>query len=356
MAVLRRLFVLAVCMAGAAVLAAPGLSARNVAGDEFQLGTPHFVVHYQSDSSAEWMAYRVDNYLVDQGGYELGPDELSLDCRDPFGTSQCDLSDPYLDGGYSRWPFFVYLTENYGAAFVNTIFAKGAGGAPSATDALSQAVIAKGTTLADTYDAWSTVQLTSGYSTTALQGLKPMPTGEPVQTGATAGLVKTVTVTVNHLATRYVEFLRGDGDGSKPCFAATLQLSVALPAGTKSKPVFWWDKKGTPVVALSVNGNTATASIPWDTCTWSGNEGFLSLPNASNSAGGGAAIDGADFVVTTSLSIDTTTPATPGAPPLPVSTWGPVISAPTADTPPAITVYGPELMRLSATATQARLT
>ncbi len=51
MAVLRRLFVLAACMAGAAVLAAPGFSARNVAGDEFQLGTPHFVVHYQSDSS-----------------------------------------------------------------------------------------------------------------------------------------------------------------------------------------------------------------------------------------------------------------------------------------------------------------
>jgi len=475
MAALRRLLVLAAVMVGAAVLASPLIAARpGLPGDEFQLATPHFVVHYQSDTvdpttttwaitqtqagdiaalaeqayaseladgypapmsdgglggnskidiyvadlsslgalgltmtdtnnpqtssyieldgtspeaaftqhtiahelfhvlqvsvwnspnlsdywlyegSAEWMGYRVDHYLADSGGIVIGPDEMSLDCRDAFGTSQCDLTSPYLDGGYSRWPFYEYLSERYGASFTNSIFAQGAGTAPTATDALSQALVAKGTTLSDTYNAWSALQLTGGYTIKTLQDLPLTVSGAPIQTGSTPGALPSTTVTVNHLATRYIEFQRGGGqsDPSQPCFAATLSISVALPAGVQSKPMFYWKATGSSPVGLSVSGNTATGAIPWDTCNWLGSAGYLSLPNAS---WGATAVDGADFVVSASLSVDTTKPATTSAAPLPVSIWGPVVSAPSSDAPPAITVYGPELLRLSATQRQIRL-
>jgi hypothetical protein len=79
------------------------------------------------------------------------------------------------------------------------------------------------------------------------------------------------------------------------------------------------------------------------------NEGFLSLPNASTSA------DSQDFGVKASISVDTTTPAAASTAPGQVTVWGQVVSVPTTDLPPAIVVYGPELLTLSATDHQLRL-
>jgi hypothetical protein len=329
-----------------------GLDQHTIANALFhliQLGiwqSPAVSDYWLYAGSAEWMAYSVDGYA---GDLTVGPDDMALDCRDPaFEWVQCDF-DLYKDNGYSRWPFFEYLAEKYGASFVKDIFAQGAAGAPSAIAAVADALAAKGTTLADTYNAWTTAQLTSGYSISALQALKPSAYQAAIETGSTDKWSTTTEVPVNHLSTRYLEFQRG-GDDSTACFVATLTLTVTMPAGTLSKPTFYWDEPGNPAVALSINGNTASAPIPWDTCTWAANEGFLSLPNASTN------VDAARFEVKASLSVNTSLLATPPSiPPPPISVWGPVVPVTSAEVPPTVTVYGPELLKLAATNAQIRL-
>ena len=170
-----------------------------------------------------------------------------------------------------------------------------------------------------------------------------------VQTGVTAGTLPVQRVSVDHLSTRYVEFLRGNNDPSIACYAATLTLIVTMPAGVQSKPTFYWDGPGSAPVPLTINGNTASAAIPWDTCTWGVNEGFLSIPNASVN------IDAADFVVNQSLSVNTALPAAPSEAPDPLSVWGQVVQVPSVQLPPTVFVYGPELLTLSATDKQLRL-
>jgi hypothetical protein len=160
---------------------------------------------------------------------------------------------------------------------------------------------------------------------------------------------------VNHLSTRFLKFLRGPAIGqttASVCWKATLTLSVAVPTGTLSQPVFYWTGPGNAAVPLSINGTTATASIPWDTCTWASGEGFLSLPNASRT------IDAADFVVTASLNVDSSTQVTsivPTPPPAPFTVTSPVVPVSSLDIAPTIEVFGPQLLALSATATQIRL-
>ncbi len=299
------------------------------------------------EGSAEWMGYRVDGYGASHP-FSFGPSDLSLDCRDPAGTNMCDLSDSYVNGGYSRWPFFEYLIEKYGSSFVTDVFAQGAAGAGSALAALSNALAAKGTTLADTYNAWTTIETAGAYSVNALQTLKPVPYAT-VPTGTASGPLSVPPIDVNHLSTRYVKFTRGDGDASHACYVATLSLSVAIPAGTLSKPAFYWDTQGSSPVQLAVSGNTASASIPWDTCTYPSNNGYLSLPNASTN------VDAADFVVSASLQVDTTQPTTPTAPPDPVPVTTPVVPVTNADVAPTLELFGPEILKLSATQRQLRL-
>ncbi len=301
------------------------------------------------EGSAEWMGYRVDGYDTSFGGGAFfGPADMSLDCRDPIGTNMCDLTDDYANNGYSRWPFFEYLVEKYGLTFVQDVFARGAAGAPTAMTAVSDALVARGTTLADTYNAWTQADLIGGYSLSALQGQPPL-IYLTWQTGAKGGDLGKVLVPVNHLSTRTIQFTRGDADASHICYAATLTLTVGMPAGTLSKPVFWWNATGNPPVPLTINGNTATASLPWDTCTYASTRGFLSLPNAST------AVDAADFSVKATVSIDPTNVATPSDPPNPVGTTTPVIQVSSADVAPTLFLFGPEILRLSSVDTRLRL-
>jgi hypothetical protein len=189
----------------------------------------------------------------------------------------------------------------------------------------------------------------TGYGISQLDSVKPTPYASVTTGTTTLKSLASLSVNVDHLATRYIEFNRGNGDPSQACYAATLSLTVTTPVGTLSKPTFYWDGPGSAPVPLSINGNTATTSIPWDTCTWLVNEGFLSLPNASTSA------DSQDFGVKASISVDTTTPAAASTAPSQITVWGQVVSVPTTDLPPAIVVYGPELLTLSATDHQLRL-
>ncbi len=301
------------------------------------------------EGSAEWMGYRVDGYdTTFGGGAFFGPADMSLDCRDPIGTNMCDLSDDYANNGYSRWPFFEYVMEKYGVGFVQDVFARGAAGAPTAIAAVSDALVARGTTLSDTYNAWTQADLIGGYSLSALQGQTPL-IYVTWQTGAKGGDLGKVLVPVNHLSTRTIQFTRGDGDASHICYSATMTLTVGMPAGTLSKPVFWWNAAGNPSVPLTVNGNTATASLPWDTCTYATTRGFLSLPNASTG------VDAADFSVKATLSVDPTSVATPSNPPDPVGTTTPVIQVTAADVAPTLVLFGPEILRLSSVDTRLRL-
>src|SRR5439155_19048591 len=95
---------------------------------------PQVSDYWLLEGSAEWMGYRTNAYRGDHP-FGFGPTDMALDCRDPLGLMMCDLTDSYKNNGYSRWPFFEYLTENYGSSFVNDIFAQGAAGAPNAVSA-----------------------------------------------------------------------------------------------------------------------------------------------------------------------------------------------------------------------------
>jgi hypothetical protein len=302
------------------------------------------------EASAEWMGYRTDGYSTSGGTQPItvGHNEFSLDCRDPVQDQILCARDVYYDNGYSRWPFFQFLADRYGNAFMKDIFTQLAANGPGTSLAsLTAALVAKGTTISDTYNAWATAELTGAYSVKVLQGLKPSVYAS-VSTGVTNSGTTVTKVPLNHLSTRFVKFTRGDDDAAHVCYDATLNISVALPAGTSSKPAFYWDVKGGSPVQLTVNGSTASADIPWDTCTYTSNAGYLVLPNASTS------IDAADFVVTTKLTVKATQ-ATPVAPPEPAFTTTPAIPVTSVDVAPTLFLFGPELLKLSATDTQLRL-
>jgi hypothetical protein len=305
------------------------------------------------EGSAEWMGYRADGYGTSGGTQPIavGHNDFSLDCRDPAPDGILCAPDVYYDNGYSRWPFFEFLTEKYGSSFVKDIFTQvGAQGDGSALASVTTALGAKGATLADTYNAWTAAELTGSYTAPALQGLAPTIYGSPIETGSKVGFTMTQHVPLNHLSMRFLEFDRGANDLTSECFAATLSVTVTIPAGTSSKPVFWWNEKGNAPIPLSVNGNTAVAAIPWDTCTWQANRGFLAIPNASTN------VDGADFVVSASMSVDFSTPASATPPPTPAAVNTPVVAVPTAnDYAPETQILGSEILRLSAGDTTLRL-
>lgn len=290
------------------------------------------------EGTAQWAAAKVYGFPSDlaQG---VGPSDLSIDCRDSIGGFQkCD-TNAYVDGGYSRWPFFQSLAARFGPTFVQDVFARGATGL-SATAALQGAISAKGATLADVYNDWAVQQVDSGYGITSLDTLEPTAAAT-IATGVSTTTLSPAKVAVDHLATQYVKFTRGDGAADHACFAATLTLTVTIPAGVTSRPFFYWRQKGTSPVPLAVNGSTATASLPWDTCFWGSTAGYLILPNDTTN------VDAADFVVNSSLTVDPNTPASATAPPSQGTIYGGQTNVPTADVAPSIEVFGPLVMQVS---------
>jgi hypothetical protein len=299
-------------------------------------------------AASEWMAYRTDAYGPSQP-IRVGHNDFPLDCHDPVQAWILCARDAYYADGYSRWTFFQFLVDKYGNAFAKDVVTQLAANGPGTSLAsLAAALAPKGPTVPDIYNAWATAELTGAYSVKALKGLKPTVYAS-VPTGINNNDTTVTKVPLNHLATRFVQFIRGDNDASHICYNATLNVSVALPAGTQqSRPAFYWDGSGGSPVQLTVSGSTASADIPWDTCTYVSNSGYLSLPNAS------AAVDAADFVVTTKLTVKSTQ-ATPIAPPDPVVTTTPVVPVSSLDVAPTLFLFGPELLMLSPTDTQLRL-
>lgn len=198
------------------------------------------------EATAEWAGFRADG-IPPAAATAVGPYDMALDCLDrivPNG-SRCSY-DSYEGGGYSRWSFFELAAERYGVGFVKDVLQRGAASGSSATSALqmiSDQLAAKGSSLDGFYTDWTVANMTGAYTAPALQALSAPVYSTPILTGSTTSLQKDprpdapvvtsgpippITVTADHLSTRYVELLRGDGTTGGPCYAATLALDVKI--------------------------------------------------------------------------------------------------------------------------------
>jgi hypothetical protein len=312
----------------------------------FQYAT--WVPSAQSDSwlfegTAQWAGFSAIGFPTGSVVTSVGPPDIALTCRDDIGGNQMCDPDPYVEGGYSRWAFFQMLANKYGNSFIHDVLVNGAAGQTAAT-ALTNAIAAKGSSLSSLFNEYAMRLMDGDFGVPAIAAVHP-PVQMAILGGTKTGPLATVKVPVNHLSARYVTFQRGDGDSTHACFAATLTINVALPAGTSSQPYFYWD---TPQ-PLIVNGSNASITVPWDTCNWGSARGWLSIPNA------GTTVDAADFTVTSSVTVDTNTPAAPGSGPPQISVWGTSVPVPTTDIAPSIDVFGPELLTLSVSAPTIRL-
>lgn len=297
------------------------------------------------EGTAEWAGFAADGYkpLTGTLADTLAAPDMSLDCV----TSACG-NNAYEANGYSRWPFFEYMSARFGITFVKDVFARGATLAdPGQTGVglLASTLVTKGKTLGDVFTDYTSAHVAGGYEVTGLKGLPPA-TYATIPTGTVTGALPVQRVSVNHLAARYLKLTRG-ASGASTCYAATLALAVALPAGIGAKPFFYSSSLGTTAVPLTVSGSTASLSVPWNTCSGSP-DGYLSLPNPT------LASDAQVFTVSGSLTLDTSTVVTTSSPPAPLFT-GTTVASPTASVAPSIFVYGAQIVRVSATDRMVRL-
>jgi hypothetical protein len=201
--------------------------------------------------------------------------------------------------------------------------------------------------LQDFFNDYTTARLNGNFSSPALADVLPQSLAT-LSLGNTTGAFSVTPIAVNHLAVRYIELARGDGTDTGPCYVASLKLNVVIPANVVSRPYYYANIAGSVPQALTVSGSTASITVPWDTCSGSPHA-YLSLPNDWNDADqSGAPKDGREFVVMGTLTVDKSKPATAASPPPRAKVIGPVIQVPTTDPAPDLTVYAPELLRVSA--------
>jgi hypothetical protein len=328
----------------------------TVTGDlmPYSVGSDVFTqVEYSIGDGPQWLQFGASSWASWRAlGYpatsiaDIGPFDMTLDCDSAFDKDNCSRSNGYENVGESRWPFYEYLTEKFGPLFIVKIFAASQA-AGDGLQGLENALIAKGTTLSAEYGAYAAKLLTGGWTATTLSAAVIPVSGTPIQTGISSGAIPTQTFGINHLATKFVEIDRGDTSGDHTCYVAKLTLNVQIPAGVTSQPTFYWAGGGSAPVPLTVSGSTATTTVPWDTCLWK-TKGYLALPNTS-------LVDGTTFVVSGTLNVDFSIPATSALPPSASAQFGPVIDASSFSTAPTLTLFGPQLLKLTAQDTQVRL-
>src|SRR6185312_13384966 len=254
---------------------------------------------------AGWAAWHSLDYPSDSIA-DIGPFDASLDCDSAVDMANCSKIG-FENLGESRWPFYEYLVERFGNTFAQDVFTAVQADLGFGLAGLSDAIAAKGSTLSTEYGNYAAKLLTGGWTATPLNAASIPVSGSPIQTGASSGAIPTTSYGVNHLATKFVEIDRGDGDGSHACYEATLSLKVQIPTGVTTQPTFYWAAGGSAPVPLAISGSSATATVPWDTCKWS-SKGYLSLPNTSM-------IDGTSFTVSGTLTVNFGEPATASTPP-----------------------------------------
>jgi hypothetical protein len=283
---------------------------------------------------AEWAAVRADTAA---GGLEVNPDR-TLDCV----GSECGDSE-FDRNGYPGWMLFEHLAERFGDAKVKAVLdAAAANPGWTGTRALSSVV--QPTTLGRFFEDYTTARLTGNFTYVVLAGVLPQTQGSIV-VGSSSGAISPVTLAVNHLAVRFVDLAHGVDADTGPCYTASLALKVALPAGVASTPYYSANVKGSVPQAFGVSGNTASLTVPWNTCGASPHA-YVSLPNESNDVDP-PALDGREFTVSGTVTVDKTKPASASEAPPGAKVTGPVIQAPTTDPAPALTLHAPELIRVS---------
>jgi hypothetical protein len=283
---------------------------------------------------AEWAAVRADTAA---GGLEVNPDR-TLDCV----GSECGDSE-FDRNGYPGWMLFEHLAERFGDAKVKAVLdAAAANPGWTGTRALSSVV--QPTTLGRFFEDYTTARLTGNFTYVVLAGVLPQTQGSIV-VGSSSGAISPVTLAVNHLAVRFVDLAHGVDADTGPCYTASLALKVALPAGVASTPYYSANVKGSVPQAFGVSGNTASLTVPWNTCGASPHA-YVSLPNESNDVDP-PALDGREFTVSGTVTVDKTKPASASEAPPGVKVTGPVIQTPASDPAPALTLHAPELVRVS---------
>jgi hypothetical protein len=315
-----------------------GLDYHTIAHEVFHLFQGAIATgadHWLEEGTAEWAAVRADGAA---GGVEVNPDR-TLDCV----GSEC--GDTEFDrNGYPGWMLFEYLSERYGDAKIKQIWDNLAATPMSGTQALASVLP---TNLGDFFNDYTKERLTGNFTSPALAGVLPQ-TQATIPVGSSNGSFSASPLAVNHLAVRYVDLAHGADTDTGPCYVASLTLNVKIPDNVVSKPYYYANTKGSVAQPLSVSGSTASITVPWDTCSASPHA-YLSLPNDWNDADqAGQPKDGREFVVSGTVTVDKSKPATAASPPPGVKVIGPIVQAPTTDPAPDMTVYAPELLRVSA--------
>ena len=307
-----------------------GLTYPVIAHEIFHLvedATVPDVDQWLQEGTAEWAATRAN---ADASGSETNPDR-TLDCV----GSECGDTE-YDKNGYPGWMLFQYLAERYGDGKVKAVWDQAVANpaAPGTTDLANVLPVS----LASFFNDYTTARLTGSFTHAALKGQLPAAYAT-IPVGTTSGALPVANVAVNHLAVRYLALSHGT-DTVSPCFAASLTINVAIPAGVTSTPYYYANTKGATAQALTVSGSNASITVPWNSCGASP-LAYLSLPNDTLGA------DGREFVVSGSVSVDPNIPASPSDPPPGVTVIGGVVSAPSTDPAPTLKVYAPELIRVS---------
>jgi hypothetical protein len=310
---------------------------------------PHVQNNYYwlEQSAAEWAAFRVESFLT--------PSEASLSQSD--NTGDCVGGDCGSVGsdqaGDPGWTLMEYLSERYGPDVVKAFFNDAAAVndvTQPATTYLDDVFATKGGSFESVFTDYTVARLTGNFSILTIKGLLPTPTVSPL-IGAISGPIPTSYVAVSHFAARFVSLKHGDvaGDGTGICYAASLALNVAIPAGINARPYYYANTTGAAAQALSLSGSTASITVPWNTCKGSA-DAFLSLPNPSKDV----AQNGKEFTLTGTLTVDLNTPTAATPPPAPLFT-GTTVAAPTTDAAPTINVYGAEVIQVSTVDRMIRL-
>jgi len=246
---------------------------------------------FLKEGTAEWAGANVARTTSWLFTYWSAPDQ-PLDCMSssPCGTD--DLS-------YARWIFFDYLSERYGAGIVKEIFQKAAAlgaqdDASADVQAIDQVLAVHGSSLSQAFNGFTAANAGETYSFPGLTAQRPRA-AVATYTGANNATIAPQALTIDHLASNYVYFYSGDPRvSSAGCGAATLNVTVDLPAGTASAPSIS-DAFG--VHPLAAGGNTASYSVPWTSCL--GMQAALGVPNSATTS----ADDGRQFVVRATMTL-----------------------------------------------------
>jgi hypothetical protein len=285
--------------------------------------------HWLQEGTAEWAAVRANRA---ENGEGVNPDR-TIDCV----GAQCGDTE-FDKNGYPGWMLFEYLAERFhDDGKVRDVWTQ-AQTNPVGTTALDNVLQTLGTSLPPFFNDYATARMTGDFTFAPLAGSRPTVYAE-IPVGTSSGAFPDTPVAVNHVAVRYVTLSHGS-DPTLPCFTATLSLTVDIPAGVTSAPVYYANTKTAVPQPLTVSGSTASIpNLDWNTCAGSP-DAYLSLPNDTLGA------DGREFTVRGTVNV-TNVPASPTDPPPGVHVIGTPISAPTSDPAPTLNVYAPEVIRVS---------